>query len=89
MTLPKALYYNFRIAPEAMWLIVSTIGTALLIELYTTDYTAVVDWKSYAIGLFGMLIFRTIPAAILAVLSGGGFQKPGEPKDPVGPVDPT
>lgn len=78
MKLPAALYYNFRIGPEAVWLIVAAIGSAILTELMSTDYTAIVDWKAYALGLFGMLIFRTVPAAILAVLSGGGFQKPGE-----------
>lgn len=89
MKLPSSLYYNFRLGPEAVWLIVAAIGSALLTELMATDYNAIVDWKAYAWGLFGMLIFRTIPAAILAVLSGGGFQKPGEPaeKEPPAPEE--
>lgn len=74
--------YNFRIVPETTWLLVATIGTALLTELYTTDYQAITDWRAYVAGLAGMLLFRTIPAAILAVVSGGGFQLPGQPGPP-------
>lgn len=78
----KAPLYNFRIGPEAFWLVLSSVGTALLMELYTADYTAITDYRAYFVGLLPVLLFRTLPGAILAVISGGGFQKPGEP----GPV---
>ena len=73
------MFYNFRIAPEAFWLILSSVGVAILTELYTFDYAALTDWRAYLLGLLPMLLFRTIPGAILAVISGGGFQRPGQP----------
>jgi hypothetical protein len=78
--------YNFRLGPEAAFLILSAVGGAILTELVTVEYTAITDWRAYAWSFGGMLLFRTIPAAILAVVTGGGFQKPGEPKEPIGPV---
>lgn len=75
----KALYYNFRVGPEGMWLIVSSIGGALLLGLYTTDFSTITDWKAWSIGFMLNLLFRTAPGAILAVVTGGGFQLPGQP----------
>lgn len=71
--------YNFRIGPEGLFLILSGVGSAILLELYTTDYTAITDWRAYFVGMLPHLLFRTLPGVILAVISGGGFQKPGEP----------
>lgn len=75
------LTYNFRLAPEAVWLLLSTVGGAILSELYTTDYQAITDWRAWALGFVITLLFRTIPGAILAVVTGGGFQAPGVPKE--------
>lgn len=87
MNVPKALYYNFRLAPEATWLIVSAIGGSVLLALYTTDFTTITDWRAWGWGFFLTLLFRTIPGAVLAVVSGGGFQKPGEPATNEPPSD--
>lgn len=73
--------YNFRLGPEAVWLIVNTVVGAGLTTLMTTDFTSITDWKAWAIGL-GIALARTLIGAILAAATGGGFQKPGEP----GPV---
>ena len=73
------MFYNFRLVPEAFWPVLAAVGTAVLTALYTTDFEAITDWKAWALGFGVMLVFRTIPGAILAVTSGGGFQKPGEP----------
>lgn len=83
------MFYNFRIAPEAFWLILSSVGVAVLAEIYTFDYAALTDWRAYLAGLLPMLLFRTIPGAILAVVSGGGFQRPGQParNEPAGSDD--
>ena len=70
--------YNFRIGPEALWLIVNTVVGALLTTLLTTDFTSITDWKAWAIGL-AISASRTLIGALLAAASGGGFQKPGEP----------
>ena len=47
MKMPKALYYNFRLAPEAMWLIVSAVGGSVLLAVYTTDFTQITDWRAW------------------------------------------
>lgn len=78
MKLPSALYYNFRIGPEGVWLIASSIGGAVLLGLYTTDFSTITDWRTWSLGFLLNLLFRTIPGAILAVVSGGGFQLPGQ-----------
>jgi hypothetical protein len=75
--------YNFRLAPEAIWLIVNTVLGALLTTLVTTDFTSITDWKAWAIGL-GVSVVRTILGALLAAATGGSFLKPGE-----APVNPT
>ncbi len=78
MTAPA---YNFRLAPEALWLIVNTVIGAALTTLLATDFTSITDYKAWLIG-FGIALVRTLIGAILAAATGGGFQKPGEP----GPV---
>ena len=78
--------YNFRIGPEALWLIGNTVIGALLTTLLTTDFTSITDWKAWAIGL-AVSASRTLIGALLAAASGGGFQKPGEPGPLTGPSD--
>lgn len=70
--------YNFRLGPEAIWLIVNTVIGAVLTTLLTTDFTSITDLKAWAIGL-GIAAARTLIGAVLAAATGGGFQKPGEP----------
>ena len=71
--------YNFRLAPEAIWLVVNTVIGAALTTLMTTDITAITDWKAWVIG-FLISLARTLIGAILAAATGGGFQAPGEAK---------
>jgi hypothetical protein len=70
--------YNFRLGPEAVWLIVNTVIGAVLTTLMTTDFTSITDYKAWLIGL-AIAAGRTLIGAILAAATGGGFQKPGEP----------
>lgn len=72
--------YNFRLAPEAVWLVVNTVIGAALTTLMTTDIAAITDWKAWGIG-FGISLGRTLIGALLAAATGGGFQAPGVPKD--------
>ena len=72
--------YNFRLAPEAVWLIVNTVIGAALTTLLATDFTSITDWKAWAIG-FGIALVRTLIGAILAAATGGGFQSPGVTKE--------
>lgn len=77
MTVTASPAYNFRLAPEAMWLLLNTILGAILVSLISTDFAAVSDWKAWAIG-FGLSALRTALGAILAAATGGAFLKPGE-----------
>ena len=72
------MLYNFRLGPEAIWLIVNTVIGAALTTIMSTNFTAITDWKAWAIGL-GIALGRTLIGAILSASTGGGFQKPGEP----------
>lgn len=72
------MLYNFRLGPEAIWLIINTVIGALLTTLATTNFTSITDLKAWAIGL-GIALARTLIGAVLAAATGGGFQKPGEP----------
>lgn len=79
--------YNFRLAPEAIWLIVNTVLGTLLVELMAGlagfqngDLT---DLRTWGIGLaYGLA--RTLIGAVLAAATGGQFLKPGQ-----APVRPT
>jgi len=79
------LYYNFRLGPEAMWLVINTVLGTFLVELIASlaEINApgdIADPVSWGWGLaFGAL--RTALGAILAVATGGGFQGPGEPAE--------
>ncbi len=79
--------YNFRLAPEAIWLIVNTVIGAALTTLMTTDFGTITDWRAWAFG-FGIAIIRTAIGALLAQATGGGFQKPNEPGPAPVTVDP-
>ena len=75
--------YNFRLAPEAVWLIVNTVLGTLLVEVsaYVTGLQTLPGWddlRTWGIAL-GLSAIRTALGALLAVVTGGGFQKPGEP----------
>jgi hypothetical protein len=70
--------YNFRLGPEAFWLILNTVAGAALTSLAAADFTSITDWKAWGIG-FGIAMLRTLIGAVLAAATGGGFQKPGEP----------
>jgi hypothetical protein len=74
--------YNFRLAPEAVWLIVNTVLGALLVELVgrfagLSDLPSLTDLRSWGIAL-GLSAVRTGLGAILAAVTGGAFLKPGE-----------
>lgn len=73
----NSIAYNFRLGPEAVWLIVNTVIGAGLTTLMTTDFTSITDWKAWAIG-FAIALVRTLIGAVLAAATGG-FQKPGQP----------
>ena len=74
--------YNFRLAPEALWLIVNTVVGTVLVELLATFMNAdsfgdLGDINSWLLGLaFGAV--RTLIGAILAAATGGAFLGPGE-----------
>lgn len=75
--------YNFRLAPEAVWLIVNTVVGTVLLDLLGRlaglEAFPTVD----EIGGWGAAItlaaVRTAIGALLAAATGGGFQGPGEP----------
>jgi hypothetical protein len=74
--------YNFRIAPEAIWLIVNTvIGTALVeLLLQVTKWQEVgglENWQTWAVG-FAFGLVRTALGAILAAATGGQFLGRGQ-----------
>ena len=78
------IQYNFRLAPEAIWLIINTVlGTALvelMAALLNWQTNGLGDWQSWAVG-FGYGLVRTLIGAVLAAATGGGFQGPGTPKE--------
>lgn len=77
--------YNFRLAPEAIWLIVNTVIGTLLVQILADIANAqnlgdLGDIRVWITGL-GFAAVRTLIGAILAAATGGGFQAPGEPKE--------
>lgn len=89
------LQYNFRIGPEAVWLVANTVIGSILVEVIAglmnvNSPTDIGDLSTWGWGLlFGGI--RTGLGALLAVATGGGFQTPGEPAPeptPTGPADP-
>ena len=79
--------YNFRLAPEAIWLIVNTVIGTLLVEVLAGlagfQNGELTDLRTWANGL-GYGLARTLIGAVLAAATGGQFLKPGEQ-----PVNPT
>lgn len=83
--------YNFRIGPEAVWLIINTMIGAVLIEVlgYLTGLSTLPAWDDFRTWLvaLGLSAVRTLLAAVLAAATGG-FQLPGEPGPPPAPPQP-
>ena len=83
----SSVYYNFRLAPEAVWFIVNTVLGAVLVDvagrLAGLDGFPTLDTLSAWGTAIVISAIRTAVGALLAVATGGGFQKPGEPKNPV------
>jgi hypothetical protein len=81
----STLYYNFRLGPEAMWLVVNTVIGTVIVEVLAgligvNKPGDIADPSSFLWGLlFGGV--RTALGAILAMATGGGFQNPGEPAE--------
>lgn len=79
--------YNFRLAPEAIWLIVNTLLGTALVELAAQFLQwegagGFYGWEAWGTGfLFGL--GRTLLGAILAAATGGQFlgprQRPANP----------
>lgn len=79
------LTYNFRLAPEAVWLIVNTVIGTVLVEVLAdisglTTLPGVDDLRTWGAAL-AVSAVRTLIGAILAAATGGGFQSPGQPKE--------
>jgi hypothetical protein len=79
------IQYNFRLAPEAVWLIANTVLGAVLIDvlgrLANLDAFPTLDTVGAWAGAVGIAAIRTLLGAILAAATGGGFQGPGETKE--------
>lgn len=77
-----SVYYNFRLAPEAIWFIINTVVGAVLVDLagrlVGLEGLPTLD----TVGAWGAAILvaaiRTAIGALLAVATGG-FQSPGQP----------
>jgi hypothetical protein len=69
--------YNFRIVPELVW----AVAIAALVPVLQAfaNFTGVADLTpEFWDGLLAAAVRAGIGAA-LAIVTGGGFQKPGEP----------
>jgi hypothetical protein len=77
--------YNFRLAPEAIWLIVNTVLGTLLVDLLGRlaglDGFPTLDTLSAWGAALTLAAIRTALGALLAAATGGGFQGPGETKE--------
>lgn len=74
--------YNFRLAPEAIWLVINTVLGTLIIEVLArlagVDSPGQLgDVSTWLWGLAFSAV-RTALGAILAAATGGAFLKPGE-----------
>ena len=81
----SGLSYNFRLGPEALWLVANTVLGALLVEVAgaVAGWTAFPGWddlQTWGAALLLSMIRTTIGAVLAAVT--GGFQLPGEPGPP-------
>lgn len=80
--------YNFRLAPEALWLIANTVLGTLLVDLLGR-LLAIEAWPTLdTLQAWGAALalsaVRTLLGAILAAATGGQFLRPKER-----PVKPT
>ena len=74
--------YNFRLAPEAIWLIVNTVLGVLVVEAlaFVTGLQTLPGWddlKTWAATL-GVALVRSLLGAILTAATGGAFLAPGQ-----------
>lgn len=74
--------YNFRLAPEAIWLIVNTVLGTLLVDVIGRfaglETFPTVDELQAWLPVLAVAAVRTLLGAILAAVTGGAFLKPGE-----------
>jgi hypothetical protein len=77
--------YNFRLAPEALWLIVNTVLGAVLVDvvgrLAGLEAFPTLDTIGAWASAIAIAAIRTALGALLAAATGGGFQGPGETKE--------
>lgn len=80
--------YNFRLAPEAIWLIANTVLGVLVVEAlaFVTGLTALPGWDDLQTWLatLAIALVRSLIGAVLTAATGGAFLAPGEP-----PTTPT
>lgn len=80
------LTYNFRLGPEALWLVVNTVLGTVLVELLANlaglSSLPSLDDLNLWLSALAVSAIRTALGALLAAATGGGFQTPGEPKPP-------
>lgn len=78
----NTVYYNFRLAPEAIWFIVNTVIGAALVDLAGRmaglEGMPTLDTVGAWAAAIAIAALRTAIGALLAVATGG-FQSPGEP----------
>lgn len=79
--------YNFKLKPEAIWLVVNTVlGTILIAALaYVTDLQDIPEWtdlRAWLIAL-GLSAIRTLLGAVIA-LATGTFMSSDTPPPPAG-----
>lgn len=72
--------YNFRILPELGWAVLTGVLIALAEAAVAFDESVFAgDPTAWTVALVGTLV-RAVGGALLAALTRGGFQGPGEPK---------
>jgi hypothetical protein len=75
------LTYNFKLGPEAIWLIVNTVIGTVLVELLANlaNLSTLPGWGDLQLwaGTLGVSAVRTLIGALLAAAtSSGGFNQP-------------
>ena len=73
--------YNFKLQPEAIWLIVNTVVGAVLIQVlaFATGLDEIPEWGDFKLWLIALGIgaIRTLVGVVLAVAAGQFTSKPG------------
>ncbi len=78
-------FYNFRILPELGWAVLTGVVIALAEAAVAFDESVFAgDPAAWVVALAGTLV-RAVGGALLAAITRGGFQKPGEPGPLTGP----